>query len=263
MSAKARKRFGQHFLTDPRKADRLVEALEISEGEKVLEVGPGTGMLTERLLESGADLIAVEIDRDLTAGLMERFGDCKRFMLLESDIIRVDPVAAAGDGLKVIGNLPYNISGAFVEWMIDYFSLLKMAVITVQKEVAERLRASPGGREYGSMSVMVQCFFDIRKLFDIPPGCFVPRPKVVSTALRLLPRRRLDSGIDYPRFRDFLRACFSQKRKKLANSLASSLNMEREWIETKLVSLGQRRDTRAEQLSLSELTELFKSAGLP
>jgi 16S rRNA (adenine1518-N6/adenine1519-N6)-dimethyltransferase len=262
LSVRASKRFGQHFLTDPRKADRLVEALEISDGETVLEVGPGTGMLTERLLGSGADLIAVEIDRDLTAGLLKRFGADKRFKLLENDIIRIDPAAIAGDGLKVIGNLPYNISGAFTEWMIEYNGMLKTAVITVQKEVAERLRASPGGREYGSLSVMVQCFFDIRKLFDIPPGCFVPRPKVVSTALRFSPRRRLDSEIDYPGFRDFLRACFSRKRKKLANSLAASLNMDRGWIETKLVSLGLRRDSRAEQLSLSELTELFKSVGL-
>lgn len=146
MIVKARRRFGQHFLTDPRKADRLVEALEISAGDTVLEVGPGTGMLTERLLKTGADIIAVEIDRDLIAGLMERFGDRERFRLLENDIIRIDPATLAGNRLKVIGNLPYNISGAFVEWMIEFNSRFESAVITVQKEVAGRLRA----REYST-----------------------------------------------------------------------------------------------------------------
>jgi 16S rRNA (adenine1518-N6/adenine1519-N6)-dimethyltransferase len=263
MMVTAKKRFGQHFLTDPRKADRLVDALEISAGDTILEVGPGTGILTERLLRSRADLVAVEIDRDLIADLKERFGANKRFRLVESDIIRVDPAGLGAGRLKVIGNLPYNISGAFAEWLIEYNGLLKMAVITVQKEVGERLRASPGGRDYGSLSVMVQCFFDIRRLFDIPPGCFSPRPKVVSTALRLLPQRHLDPGIDFPQFRDFLRACFSQKRKKLINSLAAALSMDRDLIEKKTVSLGLKSDVRAEQLSLPELTELFKSVGLP
>jgi 16S rRNA (adenine1518-N6/adenine1519-N6)-dimethyltransferase len=257
----AKKRFGQHFLTDPRKADRLVDALEISAADTVLEVGPGTGILTERLLEKGADLIAVEIDRDLIAGLMERFGADKRFRLVEEDIVRIDPNGLTGESLKLIGNLPYNISGALVEWMIQHNSSFNIAVITVQKEVADRLRASPGRREYGSLSVMVQSFFDVRRLFDIPPGCFSPRPKVVSSALRLLPHRHLEPEIDFGRFRDFLRACFSQKRKKLANSLASALNVNRESIEGEMISLGFKSDTRAEQLPLPELVRLFKSVG--
>lgn len=259
MNVTAKKRFGQHFLTDPRKADRLVRTLEISTNDTVLEVGPGTGILTERLLETGADIIAVEIDRDLIAGLTERFGGNKRFRLLESDIIRVDPKTLAVGGLKVIGNLPFNISGAFVEWMIESYTRFEMAVITVQKQVAGRLRASPGRREYGSLSVMVQCFFDLEKLFDIPPGCFSPRPKVVSTVLRLVPQRHLMCDIDYPQFRDFLRACFSQKRKKLVNSLASASDLSRDMIEDKIISLGHRQDIRAEQLSLPELVGLFSS----
>jgi len=256
---KPKKRFGQHFLTDRRKADRLVDALQIENGETVLEIGAGTGILTERILARGADLIAVEIDRDLIGNLQERFGGMGRFELIEGDIIRLDPANLAAGGFKVIGNLPYNISGAVAEWLIEHHSSIRSAVITVQKQVAERLKAGPGGREYGSLSVMVQCFYDISRLFDIPPGCFAPRPKVDSTVLRLDPHEKLDKEIDYRQFREFLRGCFFQKRKKLTNSLAAGMKIPRETIEKSLASLGRKADTRAEKLSLLELAKLYKA----
>ncbi len=256
---KPKKKFGQHFLTDRRKADRLVDALQIENGETVLEIGAGTGILTERILARGADLIAVEIDRDLIGNLQERFGGMGRFELIEGDIIRLDPANLAAGGFKVIGNLPYNISGAVAEWLIEHRSSIRSAVITVQKQVAERLKAGPGGREYGSLSVMVQCFYDISRLFDIPPGCFTPRPKVDSTVLRLDSHEKLDKEIDYRQFREFLRGCFFQKRKKLTNSLAAAMKIPRETIEKSLASLGRKADTRAEKLSLLELAKLYKA----
>jgi 16S rRNA (adenine1518-N6/adenine1519-N6)-dimethyltransferase len=253
-----KKRFGQHILIDPRKAERLVEALHIEEGERVLEIGAGTGALTERMLAKGADLTAVEIDRDLTGNLQERFGGTGRFALIEGDIIGLDPTDLAPGGIKVIGNLPYNISGAVAEWLIEHHGCIRSAVITVQKQVAERLKAEPGGRDYGSLSVMVQCFYDISKLFDIPAGCFAPRPKVDSTVLRLDPHEKLDREIDYMKFRKFLRGCFFHKRKKLINSLAAATEISRETIENSLASLGRKADTRAEQLSLQELANLYR-----
>lgn len=254
-----KKRFGQHFLTDPRKADRLVNALQIEDDETVLEIGAGTGILTERILAKGADLIAVEIDRDLIGNLKKRFGGMTQFELIEGDIIRLNPTTLALGGFKVIGNLPYNISGAFAEWLIEHHSSIRSAVITVQKQVADRLKAKPGGRDYGALSVMVQCFYDVNRLFDIPPGCFSPKPKVDSTVLRLEPHEKLDKEIDYKQFRAFLRGCFFQKRKRLTNSLAAAMKISRETIEESLVSLGRKADTRAEQLSLLELTRLYKA----
>lgn len=254
-----KKRFGQHFLTDPRKANRLVDALHIEDGETVLEIGAGTGILTERILAKGADLIAVEIDRDLIGSLKERFGGMAQFKLIEGDIIRQNPTNLAPGGFKVIGNLPYNISGAVAEWLIEHRSSIRSAVITVQKQVADRLKAGPGGRDYGALSVMVQCFYDVNRLFDIPPGCFTPRPKVDSTVLQLDPHEKLDKEIDYRQFREFLRGCFFQKRKKLTNSLAAAMKISRETIEKSLTSLGRKADTRAEQLSLLELIKLYKA----
>lgn len=255
----AKKRFGQHFLTDPGKAEKLVRMLEPVKGETVMEIGPGTGILTEKLLGYGVHVVAVEIDRDLVPALLERFGSNELFRLVEDDIVNVDPSALACSNFKVMGNLPYNISGAVVEWLVEIRGHVGLAVITVQKEVADRLRAAPGTRAYGAMSVLAQSFFDITKLFDIPPGCFTPRPKVISTALRFLPEAKLPDHIPYKEFREFVRGCFSQKRKKLANSLVTAFGIDKNDMEEKLAALGLSPDVRAEQLELSRFYDLYES----
>lgn len=258
----AKKRFGQNFLTDPHKLESLVAALDLKPNELVLEIGPGTGNLTELLLNRGIQLIAVELDRDLLTPLRERFESDGKFKLIENDIIKLDlRQTTDGKKIKLIGNLPYNISGAIIEWLIQYWDLIICGVITVQKEVGARLKAEPGSRDYGSLSVIAQSHFDIKKLFDLPPGCFTPKPKVDSTALLLTPVKKID--IDFAEFRDFLRAAFAQKRKKLANSLISrelhfKKNCTREEIEKLLVGLGKKADIRAEQLSLTDFLELYK-----
>jgi len=253
----SKKRFGQNFLIDPRKVDRIISAAEISAGDNILEIGPGRGILTERILNKGGNLVAVELDRDLIPGLQERFGDNGRFKLVEEDIIRIALSDFGDGGFKIIGNLPYNISGALFEWLIDNYKMIIMAVVTVQKEVAGRLIASPGTREYGSLSVLTRMFYSISKLFDIPPGCFTPKPKVVSTVLRLLPEPVLKPDFDYARFREFIYPCFAQKRKTLANSMKSSGGYDKSIVEKSLVSLGKSPDIRAEQLSGDELLALY------
>jgi 16S rRNA (adenine1518-N6/adenine1519-N6)-dimethyltransferase len=258
-----KKRFGQNFLVDPHKADSLVAALDIKPGDKVLEIGPGTGILTERILDLGAKLIGVELDRDLISDLHERFGSNPNFRLLESDIIKIDPRKLASGKLKIIGNLPYNISGAVLEWLIEYYLVLSLAVITVQKEVGARIKANPNSRDYGALSVMVQSFFNVKRIFDIRPGSFSPKPKVYSTVLSLLPDKKIGE-IDYPLFRDFVRACFSQKRKKLVNSLVArgmeitGHKFSREQVENYLARLGKKGDIRAEQLALRDFLELYQ-----
>jgi 16S rRNA (adenine1518-N6/adenine1519-N6)-dimethyltransferase len=253
----AKKRFGQNFLTDTKKADKLIEAMNIEADDVVLEIGPGKGVLTERLLRTGAEIIAVEIDRELIPFLRERFGANQRFILIEDDIINLNPSRFASSGLKVMGNLPYNISGAVVEWLIEYHAQIGLAVVTLQREVADRLRANPGNRNYGSLSVLAQSFYDIEKLFDIPPGCFSPKPKVTSSALRFRPCRSLDIKIDYIYFRDFVRSCFSQKRKKLINSLAAASGIAKNEIDERLLSMGLRSNVRAEELTLNQYYRLY------
>jgi 16S rRNA (adenine1518-N6/adenine1519-N6)-dimethyltransferase len=207
----------------------------------------------------------VELDRELLCDLNNRFGPNSNFQLIEGDIIRINLREITQDKLKIIGNLPYNISGAIVEWFIEYHDLIELAVITVQKEVAARLKASPNSRDYGALSVMAQSFFNISRLFGIPPGCFSPRPKVDSSVLSLMPDNKIQE-IDYPSFRDFVRAGFAQKRKKLVNSLVSRGHevagraFTKMQIENCLASLGKNNDIRAEQLSLREFLELYKLA---
>jgi 16S rRNA (adenine1518-N6/adenine1519-N6)-dimethyltransferase len=258
-----KKRFGQNFLVDPHKAASLVAALGIQAGENVLEIGPGTGILTERILDSGARLIAVELDRDLISGLQNRFGEYPDFRLLEGNIIKIEPRKLTSGKIKIIGNLPYNISGAILEWLIEHYDVISLAVITVQKEVGARIKANPNSRDYGALSVMVQSFFNVKRIFDIPPGSFSPKPKIYSTVLSLLPGKKI-GGIDYPSFRDFVRACFSQKRKKLVNSLVArgmeitGRTFSREQVEKYLARLGKKGDIRAEQLKLKDFLELYQ-----
>lgn len=257
MAAMSKKRFGQNFLIDPRKADRIIKAAEISPQDEVLEIGPGRGALTDRILDKGCRLTAVELDRDLIPELQERFGDNGRFRLIVDDIIRIDLSDLGDQGFIIIGNLPYNISGALIEWLIDNFEMIRMAIITVQKEVADRIRARPGSREYGSLSVLAQMFYSISRLFDIPPGCFTPKPRVVSSVLKLLPEPKFGSGFDFARFKEFIYPCFAQKRKTLVNSLKSSGEYGKDIIEKCLVSLGKTTDIRAEQLSGEDFLILY------
>ena len=200
----------------------------------------------------------MEIDRDLIPELEERFGKNSRFRLMQGDIVKVNLSSHWGGRFKVVGNLPYNISGAIFEWLIGNFKFVELAVITVQKEVANRVKAKPGSRDYGSLSVLVQMFYSVSRLFDIPAGCFSPKPKVTSTVIRLSPDLRLEGEIDYLSFREFIYSCFAQKRKTLVNSLKASGKYEKHNIEKCLVSLGKSTDIRAEQLNGRDFSVLYR-----
>jgi 16S rRNA (adenine1518-N6/adenine1519-N6)-dimethyltransferase len=258
----AKKRFGQNFLIDPHKVESLIGALNLMPDENVIEIGPGTGILTERILKFDINLIAIELDRDLIEPLTLKFGPNSNFRLIENDIIKVNPRQLNRGRFKVIGNLPYNISGAMMEWLIEYYDIIELAIITVQKEVANRIKSQIGRRDYGSLSVMVQSHFDIKRLFDIAPGSFSPKPKVFSTALKLTPHKKIPDNIDYEKFKDFLRTCFAKKRKKLTNSLLAEFDSakkaeEKQKIENLLATLGKKADIRAEQLTLNDFLELY------
>jgi len=227
---RARKRFGQHWLTDAGVLQRIVAAAELQPADTVLEVGPGRGALTERLLASPAGMLwAVELDRDLVAGLRQRFGADPRFELLEGDALSVELPAAD----KVVANIPYNITGPLLERLVGRLDRpapipYRRLVLLVQQEVGERIRARPGSSAFSALSVRLQLLADCRSVVAVPPRCFQPPPKVNSEVIVLDPlpiERRLEPGLA-ARVELLLGRCFASRRKMLRNSLAGLLPPE-------------------------------------
>jgi len=225
----ARKRFGQHWLRDERILDRILEAAELAPGDRVLEVGPGRGALTERLLSSPAALVhAVELDRDLVAGLKERFSSRLQFSLCEGDVL--DVPLTLPDGVlasKVVANIPYNITGPLLDRLIGRLDRpvdppYERLVLLVQKEVAERIRARPGQSSFSALSVRLQLLARCESVCPVPPRCFQPPPKVQSEVIRLDPLpadQRPDPELCRSVER-LLKQAFLARRKMLRNTLA-------------------------------------------
>ncbi|MEB3296225.1 MAG: 16S rRNA (adenine(1518)-N(6)/adenine(1519)-N(6))-dimethyltransferase RsmA [Cyanobacteriota bacterium] len=221
---RARKRFGQHWLVDPRVLDQIVAAADLGRLDRVLEVGPGRGALTERLLASTASAVAaVELDRDLIAGLRQRFDADPRFTLIEGDVLEVGLPAAS----IVVANIPYNITGPLLERLVGRLDQpvavpYRRLVLMLQKEVGERIRSQPGSSAYSALSVRMQLLARCRSICPVPPNCFQPPPKVDSEVVALDPLpigERIDPalarGVDR-----LLRRCFASRRKMLRNTLS-------------------------------------------
>ncbi len=226
---RAKKRFGQHFLTDPAVIGAIARRFGAPPGARVLEIGPGTGAITGALLDTGVNLVAVEIDRDMHARLQERFGDRPGFSLVRGDVLDLDVGAvAAGERLYVTGNLPYNITSPIVFHLLDAIGDIENMYFMMQKEVAERFAAAPGGRDYGRPSVMVQRLCDVEMDIIIPPTAFEPPPRVMSAMLRLRPRAMpLGGAVDTKLFDRVVAAAFAQRRKTLRNALKQLATPER------------------------------------
>ena len=225
----ARKRFGQHWLRDERVLEHILSASELQTGDRVLEVGPGRGALTERLLRSSADAVhAVELDRDLVAGLRERFGADPRFSLREGDVLNV-PLTLPDEGLatKVVANIPYNITGPLLERLIGRLDQpvdppYQRLVLLVQKEVAERIRVRPGHSSFSALSVRMQLLAKCSTVCPVPPRCFLPPPKVQSEVIcidPLPPHQRPEPALA-KRVESLLKQAFLARRKMLRNTLA-------------------------------------------
>jgi 16S rRNA (adenine1518-N6/adenine1519-N6)-dimethyltransferase len=221
---RARKRFGQHWLKDDSVLQRIVAAAELTAADTVLEVGPGRGALTERLLASPAAAVrAVELDRDLVEGLQQRFGDNPRFALSEGDVLALPlPPATA-----VVANIPYNITGPLLERLVGRLDRpvdqpYRRLVLLVQQEVGERIRARPGSSAYSALSVRMQLLAHCTSVCAVPPRCFQPPPKVMSEVVcldPLAPQERLDPALARS-VEGLLRRCFAARRKMLRNTLA-------------------------------------------
>jgi len=226
----ARKRFGQHWLRDAAVLDRILEAAELQPQDRVLEVGPGRGALTERLLASSAAAVhAVELDRDLVAGLQQRFDDQPRFSLTQGDVLEVPLLLPdAQPAGKVVANIPYNITGPLLERLIGRLDRpvdppYQRLVLLVQQEVAQRIRARPGHSSFSALSVRMQLLARCRSVCPVPPRCFQPPPKVQSEVIALDPipmHQRLEPGLAQ-RVEGLLRQAFQSRRKMLRNTLAS------------------------------------------
>ncbi len=242
-------------MVEPAIVRLIADAGEISSGEQVIEVGPGTGTLTDELLERGAKVTAVEIDRDLAAAARERFGD--RVDVIEGDALagkhELHPAVhiAASSGAKLVANLPYNIASPLViELLIAGSPLL---VFTVQKEVADRLRASPSdGKQYGPLSVVVQSLADVEVLRTIPPTAFWPPPKIQSSLVRL--SRNVKVAGDLASFGRFVSVAFGQRRKTIRKSLTSLCGPS---LDVVLAAAQVTGDERAERLTPEQYRHMF------
>lgn len=254
-----RKRFGQHFLVDGNIVGKIIRAAGVCPGEHVVEIGPGTGALTGPLLDAGALVTAVEVDRDLAAGLERRFSEAGGFELVCADALDFDFLDLArgkGRRLKVVSNLPYNISGPLTARLLDQREAFSLMVLMYQKEVAARLTAMPGTRDYGSLSVIAQVYCEVKKEFDVPPGCFRPCPKVSSTvvSMRVLDGPRVPVP-DPAFFGRVVRSAFGQRRKTLANALGA-LGLGKATVTAALADCGVNPARRGETLTLAEFSAL-------
>ncbi|MCB1019948.1 MAG: ribosomal RNA small subunit methyltransferase A [Acidobacteria bacterium] len=247
-----RPRLGQHFLHDQSVLARIAAALELGPGRRVLEIGPGQGALTEHLLATGAHVTAIEVDPKLAAGLRAAYSSNPSFELIEADVLTVDLAAlAAQDRPALAGNLPYYITSPIVRRALDLGDRITQSVFLMQKEVADRICAGPGSRDYGYLSALCQLRSEPRTLFRVRPGSFNPPPKVESAVVRLTPRA---GEAPDPGFVRFLEAAFRQPRKTLRNNL-SSLYASEALAEEDAVG------KRAQQLSVGELEALYQSLG--
>ena len=213
-----RKRFGQHFLTDPAVVEQIFGALRCQATDRVLEIGPGTGLLTERLCREAGTVTAIEVDRDLAASLRARL---PALHVVCDDVLAIEMEAYLGsDGaLRVVGNLPYNVATPLLGRLFDVIDHLADVHVMLQAEVADRLAARPGTKSYGRLSVTAQYHCRVERLFDVEPPSFTPAPKVRSTFVRLRSRDR--EPCDVATLAAVLRTAFGQRRKTLGNALKS------------------------------------------
>jgi 16S rRNA (adenine1518-N6/adenine1519-N6)-dimethyltransferase len=226
---RARKRFGQNFLHDQGVIHSIARTINATAKQHVVEIGPGQGALTADILAGGCRLDAIELDRDLIPILQQRFANQPNFSLQQGDALTFDFASLASDGekLRVVGNLPYNISTPLIFRLLDQHQLIADMHFMLQLEVVNRLAATPGSKNYGRLSVMTQYYCEVQSLFEVPPEAFDPIPKVQSAIVRLAPHKQLPHPAeDVETLRTVLRTVFNMRRKTLRNSLKNLLNAD-------------------------------------
>ncbi len=249
-------RYDQHFLVDDAAADTIVSAAGVVEGDSVIEIGPGLGVLTRRLLARGAKVTVVEVDAKLIPGLERRFGDNKNFSLIESDFLELD-LDRLPKSSTVVSNLPYSVGTPILQRLLDWPGW-EESVLMLQKEVVDRVLSDPGCKAYGQLTLSVAIKANVEPVCDVGPESFSPPPKVSSSVMRLhrLPKTRLPEGLEEKDFFRIVRAAFGQRRKMAAKSIASVLGMPRDQVNAAFLSAGLSDTARAETLSLEDFIAL-------
>ena len=250
-----RKRFGQNFLVDEHVIDRIIAAIDPRPGEYVVEIGPGQGALTRPLLASGAHFKVVEIDRDLAEALPRQVIGLERSNIHVGDALKTDFTTlypgAEGQGLRVVGNLPYNISTPLLAKLLDQVEIIRDMHFMLQREVVKRMAASPGNKDYGRLAIMCQYHCQVVPLFSVPADAFSPVPKVESGFVRLIPHQEKPVKVpDHALFGRVVAKAFSQRRKTLRNSLRKVLTEEQ------IAEAGINPGLRPENLSLDDYARL-------
>ncbi|OIP72320.1 MAG: 16S rRNA (adenine(1518)-N(6)/adenine(1519)-N(6))-dimethyltransferase [Oscillatoriales cyanobacterium CG2_30_40_61] len=264
-SPQPRKQFAQHWLRSEKALNKIVKSALLSPSDCLLEIGPGTGILTTQLLSVARSVVAVEIDRDLSQNLVKRFGNRDNFLLLEGDILTLDIAGQLQDfpnfqnPNKVVANIPYNITGPIVEQLLGTISEpnphpYQLIVLLVQKEVAQRITANAGSKTFGALSVRVQYLANCEYICDVPAKAFYPAPKVDSAVLRLSPRPINHPATNPQYLETLLKLGFSSKRKMLRNNLQSVIS--RDQLTQLLEQLEINPQVRAEDLSVEQWVNL-------
>ncbi len=252
---RASKRLGQNFLIDSSVVQRIVDAAEIAAGDEVLEIGPGIGTLTQGLLEAGANVTAVELDKKLPAVLEKTLEGYENFKLVQGDILKVDIEKLMPPNFKVVANLPYYITTQILLTLLEKKLPVTKIVTMVQKEVAERMTAAPNSKIYGAMTVAVQFRADVKVAFEVPPESFLPRPEVTSAVVVCDVRESPFKVVDENFFIKVVRASFGQRRKTLVNSLVGA-GFNRQKVSAALEVSNIASDRRAETLSIEDFVNL-------
>ena len=256
-TAPAKKQLGQHFLADAHYVEKIVLAVNPRPGQRLVEIGPGQGAITFPLLRRHPQLTVIEFDRDLIAPLTAAAAPLGELTIVHRDVLQVDfTELAAGSQIRLVGNLPYNISSPILFHALEHAAAISDMTFMLQKEVVDRMAAAPGSKVYGRLSVMLQAWCEVTSLFVVPPGAFRPPPKVDSAVARLVPRDPATVGIVDPKhFAELVKAAFGQRRKTLRNALNGIVD------EAGFAAAGVRSDLRAEQLDVADFIALSNATG--
>ena len=256
MSHQARKRFGQHFLSATGVVSDIINAVAAKPDDILVEIGPGLGALTVPLANTGAELHAIEFDRDLAAPLRKKFADFDNVTIHECDALKFD-YATLGDDIRIVSNLPYNISTPMLFRLIEYKQHIRDLHLMLQKEVVDRMAAAPGSKRYGRLSIMLGCHMQVQPLFDVPPDAFSPPPKVNSAvvALRPLPDSAFQV-LNHGEFSALVTKAFSKRRKTVRNALKGLANDEQ------LLEAGIDPGSRPEQIAIRNWVALTNRLSL-
>ncbi|MBD3331259.1 ribosomal RNA small subunit methyltransferase A [candidate division GN15 bacterium] len=254
-ASRASKRFGQHFLTSSPTITRIIELIAPHPDQTIIEIGPGRGALTVPLAQSGADLLAIEFDRDLIEPLQKKLSDYANIRVVQSDILEYTPPESV-ETITLVGNLPYNITSPVIEWVVAHRDRIHRAVFMVQQEMAQRLASEPNSKDWAPIALFTQLHFQIHNRFAVKPEAFTPPPKVTSSVIELT-RHANPVKVAHPRaFECVVRAAFAHRRKQLINNLVPEIVELPEALRSLLREIGLDETVRAEQMSTEHFLDL-------